>query len=709
MKNTIPAIIAAATVLTAVSCKEELEENGPVRLGNSGRIELSVDGIMGEYGDAAGTGTKASLVNNVRVAWQNGDDVCVYDGESYLGSLEAEIKDGDDRVAILSGSIDAPAGGTSVLTLVCCSGISASTAVGEGKISFDLSEQDGGEIPFVVYATVPFEGTDISGTAVPFKFATSVMKVNVTGLKAGCTVQNATVSGMNTRCVLTLSSGAAPAVSGDTMGTVTRSGDGAFSLSGDGRGTFQLATVVSPSSSGRTMDITDSSANIFSTGFTASALAAGKSYNSVYALRQMPALVDLGLPSGNKWADMNLGEMYTRGGYLYAWGETESCAPFNWGNYSFSDTGTGFMTKYTHTDGNTVLDAGDDAATAALGPGWRTPSAEDWVELFDRCEISVETVDGTRVATFTSKVSGFEDASIVLNFNDMYWTSSKWPTFNEEGSRKAQAMGLTSDLVVMLLPNDVDRCEGHFIRPIYSNPVEATSLSLRNFTVGIGEDEAVPYTLLPENCTEKGVIFEISDPSIANVSSAGMVTGLADGVVTLTATWADNPSITASCVVKVSAAASGAVDLGLTSGTKWASQDLQASSSFESGSPFTWTEDDAATASLGTGWSRPTTDDWEELMEECTWTWVPAINCIDVTGPSGNSILFVCPNDPGYPGTWYHATYWTSDLYPDSYVGAVRTVYLSWDDDKEPEERISHDFTIQSREDFYPIRPVFKQ
>lgn len=270
-------------------------------------------------------------------------------------------------------------------------GRTASTAVGEGKISFDLSEQDGGEIPFVVYATVPFEGTDISGTAVPFKFATSVMKVNVTGLKAGCTVQN--------------------------------------------------ATVVSPSSSGRTMDITDSSANIFSTGFTASALAAGKSYNSVYALRQMPALVDLGLPSG----------------------------------------------------------------------------------------------------------------------------------------------------------------------------------------------------------------------------------------------------------------------------TKWASQDLQASSVFESGSPFTWTEDDAATAILGTGWSRPTTSDWSELMEECTWTWVPAINCLDVTGPNGNSILFVCPNDPGYPGTWYHATYWTSDLYPDAYEGAVRTVYLSWDDDKEPEERISHDFTIQSREDFYPIRPVFKQ
>ena len=748
MNRILSVILAAVTMLMAVSCKEELNDNGPVRFGN-GRIQLTVDGIMGEYGDVPGIDTKASLVTNVRVAWQNGDEVYVYDGQTCLGILEAGIKDGDDRIAVLRGSIDEPASGTSVLTLVCCSGVSAEPEVKEGKIGFDLTEQNGKDIPFVVYATIPYEGIDISGTAVPFKFATSVMKVNVTGLKAGSTVQNATVSDINTRCVLTLSSSAAPAVSGDAEGTITRSGNEAFSLSGDGRGTFQLATVVSPASTSRMLGITDSSSHLFSTKFTASALAAGKSYNSVFALVQVPNCVDLGLPSGIKWADMNLGGQDFGNGDLYAWGETKPRASFNWDNYSFCDPATGLMTKYTQTDCNLVLDAEDDAATVELGPDWRTPTFIEWDELQSNCKISVETVDGVKVLRFTSKVSGYEDSSITLAVDGLYWTSLKMPASSEEESRQALAMEPLTDIGSMLSMVCKDRCEGHFIRPICSKHVEATSISLQDFTVGIGEDDAiaVPVTLFPENCTELGMIFEVSDPSIARVSSSGIITGLKDGLATLTVTWADNPAITASCAVLVTAAAASLVDLGLESGTKWASHDLQASFTFEAGPCFAWGEtqsketfelgnykwydsvneeytkynsadgltaleatDDAATAMLGSGWSIPTKADWDELINDCEWSWINTFKLLRATGPNGNSIMFKCPNDPEYPGTWYHATYWTSELASAPYyTGAVQTVYLSRDSDDEQEDKISHDFTTQSCYDGYPVRPVFKQ
>ena len=131
-----------------------------------------------------------------------------------------------------------------------------------------------------------------------------------------------------------------------------------------------------------------------------------------------------------------------------------------------------------------------------------------------------------------------------------------------------------------------------------------------------------------------------------------------------------------------------AVDLGLTSGIKWASFNLGAASPEEGGDyyawgetnpyyscfdPLTWKsgkengyawssyfdnpsgdgftftkyatdkkitldpEDDAANANLGINWRMPTDDDWAELLSECSWTY---INCgYLVTGQNGNNIF----------------------------------------------------------------------
>ena len=101
--------------------------------------------------------------------------------------------------------------------------------------------------------------------------------------------------------------------------------------------------------------------------------------------------VDLGLPSGNKWAKCNLGatseEEY---GLYYAWGETVGYTKeqigvdkvFDWANYKWSVEGSDSnFSKYNSTDGKTVLDLEDDAVYAALGGNWKMPTVDDWREL----------------------------------------------------------------------------------------------------------------------------------------------------------------------------------------------------------------------------------------------------------------------------------------------------------------------------------------
>lgn len=92
--------------------------------------------------------------------------------------------------------------------------------------------------------------------------------------------------------------------------------------------------------------------------------------------------MDLGLPSGLLWAEWNLGATKPEeSGNYYAWGEIQPKEVYNWSNYRYctvDSNGNVPLTKYNTSSPGTVdnlvvLQAMDDAATAALGNGARTP------------------------------------------------------------------------------------------------------------------------------------------------------------------------------------------------------------------------------------------------------------------------------------------------------------------------------------------------
>lgn len=84
--------------------------------------------------------------------------------------------------------------------------------------------------------------------------------------------------------------------------------------------------------------------------------------------------IDLGLPSGIKWASTNIGANRPQDeGNYYAWGETTLKTDFRWATYSHG-AGQNSLTKYSYSDGVLSLDAADDVVSCVWGGTWRMPN-----------------------------------------------------------------------------------------------------------------------------------------------------------------------------------------------------------------------------------------------------------------------------------------------------------------------------------------------
>lgn len=158
--------------------------------------------------------------------------------------------------------------------------------------------------------------------------------------------------------------------------------------------------------------------------------------------------VDLGLPSGLKWATCNVGattpEEY---GDYFAWGEVKPKTTYNWSTYKY---GTNYdqLTRYCSksnfgkdgfTDTKTVLDPEDDAAHVNWGGAWRMPTYDEFSELKKNCTWDWTTQNGVNCY----KVTGPNGNSIFLpaagymnggTFYDAgslggYWSSSLYAAY----------------------------------------------------------------------------------------------------------------------------------------------------------------------------------------------------------------------------------------------------------------------------------------
>ena len=141
--------------------------------------------------------------------------------------------------------------------------------------------------------------------------------------------------------------------------------------------------------------------------------------------------VDLGLPSGLKWASCNIGasspEEY---GDYFAWGETNTKDYYYYDNYSLLDI------SMDDISGNAQY----DAATAKWGSTWRMPTKAEQEELLNNCtwswttqnEVKGYKVIGPNGNSIFLPAAGYryQSESGYAGEKGYYWSSTPYDTEN---------------------------------------------------------------------------------------------------------------------------------------------------------------------------------------------------------------------------------------------------------------------------------------
>ena len=451
--------------------------------------------------------------------------------------------------------------------------------------------------------------------------------------------------------------------------------------------------------------------------------------------------VDLGLPSGTKWATCNIGATSPEDyGDHFAWGETSTKTTYNWSTYRYCNGSSSTLTKYCYnssygnngfTDALTTLESSDDAATANWGSAWRMPTYDELNELKNNCTVIWKTQNGVNGRLFTGPngnsiflpAAGYRSGSNLIGAGSIaHYCSSSLYTGYPSGT---WYLGFSSGSYDMC---NLGRDYGRSVRPVcVSAPAVSTNDATNITTSGATLNGNVTHDG-GATVTERGFVYGTSADNLSQNVQCGAGTGTYSQAITgLNANttyyykaYATNSQGTRYGEVVSFTTPSGKVgdyfyvDLGLPSGTKWATCNVGATNPEDYGNYFAWGEtttkeiynwstyiycngssstltkycsnssygdngftdalttleasDDAATANWGSAWRMPTRSEFNELKNNCTKTWTTqnGVNGRLFTGPNGNSIFLPAA---GYRdgsvlyGAGSRGYYWSSSLY----------------------------------------------
>ena len=451
--------------------------------------------------------------------------------------------------------------------------------------------------------------------------------------------------------------------------------------------------------------------------------------------------VDLGLPSGVKWASCNVGALKPEDcGSRYSWGETEEKTDYSWSTYKWSNGSDDTMTKYcTHSDYGVVdnlaiLALDDDVANVKWGGDWRMPTEAEQYELRKVCRwewTNVNGVNGYRViglngnsiflpTTGLLSDSELEDATSV----GYYWSSTL--------CKDECSLTYTMCFEDSWIDRDYSgRAWGFCVRPVCGenrSPIVNYTVSVSASVGGSASIRGVGGTsvqLLPE---ERVNLIATANEGYAFV---GWFVGDDETAVSIDAEYSFTVSASISLVAKFKKVRDlngyEAVDLGLPSGLLWATCNVGASKPEECGGYYAWgeteektdyswdtykwcnngrdedltkycaeslsgtfdnktlleAEDDVATVKWGGSWRMPTRAEQDELRNECTWEWTElnGVYGCKVTGPNGNSIFLPAAgsrHDTRISYVGRYGYYWSSSL-NDSVSYGFSTYYFYFD------------------------------
>ena len=331
------------------------------------------------------------------------------------------------------------------------------------------------------------------------------------------------------------------------------------------------------------------------------------------------------------------------------------------------------MMEHITIDNKTELDPEDDAAYVNWGPEWRTPSADQINELLTQCTWEWVDVNGVNCR----KITGPNGNSIFL------------PAAGQRSGANTSSVGTngnywTRDLYATTTVNPMNAFKLYF-----SKTMKQRTSGSRNY--GCSVRPVYASQDVPTDEYERGDVNQNGSVSIADVTT------LIDYL--LTNEWPDPIPV------------EDYVDLGLPSGTLWATRNVGAEKPEKYGDYFAWgevepkdyyhgstykwndsetgtmhmskyctkeangvvdnkivldPEDDAACVNYPDG-QMPSQEQLNELLQNCTWQWseLNGVAGLLVTGPNGNTMFLPAA---GYrlQGTTYdvgtECNYWLNSI-----------------------------------------------
>lgn len=338
-------------------------------------------------------------------------------------------------------------------TVEVTAGESAIVEVTSGSGNYSVMSSD----PSVATATVS------NGIVTVISVAGGTATITVTDTNSD---QSATIT-VTVYFPLTLSASSLKLIIGDEETVNITSGNGSF-------------TVVSSDTGVATAKLVESSVYVTAVGAGTAAVTVTDCLSGEAATIEVqsfltcpddhhPHLINLGLPSGTKWACCNVdtdcpeNQMPENYGGYYASGETETKTLYDTQSYQHYNGGFQIL-------GSDIAGTEYDVAHVKWGGSWVIPSKEQQEELVENCTYEWTTMNGVKGGKFTSKINGctiFLPAAGLRRVNRLYvdgsygyyWSSTQHPS----NSARAYSFIFSSNSANL---DVVDRFYGLTVRPV---------------------------------------------------------------------------------------------------------------------------------------------------------------------------------------------------------------------------------------------------
>lgn len=380
--------------------------------------------------------TKTSLDDEGNVLWKQGDQVGIFVSSSVIEQYQVTDESDGKTTAVLNRVTSPdPVDGTNMKNNVAYYPYTATAGI---------IKIDGGYVisGITLPATQNYAEGSFGNGAFPMAAVTSsaddynLKFKNVLGglklqLKGTAKIMSISIQGNSNEILcgeaeVTVANGVVPSISltDASAKTVTLDCGNGVQLNAETATSFIIALPAMTMEGGFTVTVTDDADLQMEIKTTKQQIIARSN------ILKMPALtyaatsyfghqfVDLGLPSGLKWAACNVGANSPEEcGDYFAWGEIEpyyssqdpltwkeeKSAGYHWTSYKWYNVSNNTLTKYTTDkggsytplpDNKTTLEMEDDAARANWRGSWRMPTDAEWTELRTECTGTSTTQNG---------------------------------------------------------------------------------------------------------------------------------------------------------------------------------------------------------------------------------------------------------------------------------------------------------------------------